>query len=322
VSCLYIIGTRISKISGEGAISQSRIKTKSPSYKYLIELDSVSIVLSNNVFLQQYEKLQRSNIIEYIDVIVTSDEVGEEKPNVSIFHHIREKMCIPFAHMAFVGDDLNHDILPSIKLGMLPIWFRKSHQDSQMKSSNEEDGGENTDRIIEITDFSHLYTFFERYFQNVDDYLFLSKYFGSSILNVQGPGGNISIKMENQKNNLLFIKSSGFILGNTTETEGYCILNNDRCLFQLDANNTNKYQLHETKVFGYKTPSMETYFHCFMKKYTVHLHFVPATFLFCSDFDDFRFSLDFKYKYYMIKTVTELSWGSKWLHSILQLTEQ
>ena len=55
----------------------------------------------------------------------------------------------------------------------------------------------------------------------------------------------------------MIIKTSGFILGNTTVDNGYCYLD-------LNGN-----------IINGGTPSMETYFHLFTKKYTVHLHFIP-----------------------------------------------
>ena len=41
-------------------------------------------ILSNNIFSQQLDKLKYSNLLQYIDVIQTSDECGEEKPNKNI----------------------------------------------------------------------------------------------------------------------------------------------------------------------------------------------------------------------------------------------
>ena len=101
------------------------------------------------------------------------------------------------------------------------------------------------------------------------------KYFGQSELNVQGQGGNISVK----SNNLLLIKSSGCILGNININEGFCIVNNDICNDLLNTNNSN---LLSSKLFGYKNPSMETFFHCFMKKYTIHIHFTLSNIFLCT----------------------------------------
>ena len=48
---------------------------------------------------------------------------------------------------------------------------------------------------IQFGDFKDLKLYFEKYFKIIEELIFLSKYFGQSILNIQGPGGNISIKL-------------------------------------------------------------------------------------------------------------------------------
>ena len=78
---------------------------------------------------------------------------------------------------------------------------------------------------------------------------------------------------------MLLIKSSGCVLGNININEGFCIVNNSKCnelLNDLDS------KLIDTKLFGYKNPSMETFFHCFMKKYTIHIHFTLSNKFLCS----------------------------------------
>jgi putative hydrolase of the HAD superfamily len=220
-------------------------------------------ILSNNVFLQQYVKLLDASLIEYIDVVQTSDECGEEKPNKFMFLSIQNKMQIPFENLAYVGDNYEHDIEPSIELGMLPFWFNESTEFKLL------------DKVIYFGSFIRLITFFNNYFKTVDELVFLSKYFGQSVLNVQGPGGNISVKMDD----FLFIKSSGSILGNMSYTDGYCIVDKNECnkMVKADLN-----KIKDAKVYGFKTPSMETYFHSFMKKHIVHLHFVLSNVFLCS----------------------------------------
>ena len=230
--------------------------------QYLTSRKIKIAILSNNVFLQQYEKLERMDIVNDIDVLQTSDEVGEEKPCFTAFQSVQQKMGLAFTEMVFIGDCLPHDIYPSMELGMLALHFTPT-------STLHE-------KYVEFHSFSNLTSFFETYFQSVDELLFLSKYFGQSTSNIQGPGGNISIKNEN----LMFIKSSGAILGNMTYESGYCLVDNCECLQMIDSRTDN---IKTTKMFGNGTPSMETYFHSFMKKYTVHLHFTLSNIFLCSN---------------------------------------
>jgi len=240
-------------------------------------------ICSNNIFIQQYDKLKSSNLLDYIDYIQTSDECGEEKPNLNIFLNIQNKLGIPFENIAFIGDNYDHDILPSLKLKMFPFHFIK---DSNLLFKN---------NYIEFGNFSDLNLYFLKYFKTIDELIFLSKYFGQSILNIQGPGGNISIKLDD----IIFIKSSGAVLGNLSYNEGYCLANNNKCIELLQFGK--ELELKDSKIFGYKIPSMETFFHAFMKKYTVHVHFTLSNIFFCSD-KDFNLN-NFPHNYEIIKYI-------------------
>lgn len=103
---------------------------------------------------------------------------------------------------------------------------------------------------------------------SVNELIYLSKFFGQSVLDVQGQGGNISVK----HNDMMFIKCSGAVLGDISLKEGYCIVN----------------YLTRELLQGNK-PSMEIDFHCNLKKYTVHLHFIPANIYLCSNSAEVHF---------------------------------
>ena len=234
-------------------------------------------LVSNNQFYQQYEKLRTLDILSYIDCIQTSDECGYEKPDLNIFFQIQYKMGVPFDKMAYIGDDYVCDIEPSLRLGMFSFLFEENVNKSISVVTN----------YIKFGDYPSILHFFQEYVQTADNLICLSKFFGQSDFNVQGPGGNISVKM----GELLFIKSSGFILGNMSYDEGYCILHNPSCVTMVNICVNN---VKSAKIFGWKHPSMETYFHSFMKKYTVHLHFTPSNVWFCSnagsDLSDFVYN--------------------------------
>lgn len=237
-------------------------------------------ILSNNNFAQQYIKLHDTNLVNYIDVILTSDECGEEKPCKNMFLLIQDKIKIPFKYLAFVGDNFQHDIIPAFELGMLTFFFNTLHEFKLH------------DKIIYFSSFYNILDFFKNYFINIHELIFLSKYFGQSILNIQGSGGNISIK----QNDLIFIKASGIILGNMCYDTGYCLADNNKCNYLLF---NNKNAIKEITILGSNVPSMETYFHSFMKKYTIHLHFTLSNIYFCSinqDKQDILNNFEYNYK--------------------------
>lgn len=92
----------------------------------------------------------------------------------------------------------------------------------------------------------------------MDDFLFLCRAFGHLEDLVQGPGGNISVKLDT---NTMVIKSSGVSLADVTKTSGYTLLRHTAIECGLGL----------ATICG-PPPSMETYFHSFLKKYVVHIH--------------------------------------------------
>ena len=66
----------------------------------------------------QIRKLQGLGISEYIKYIVTSEEVGVEKPNPKIFHRALKKLNLESEDVIMIGDDENKDIIGSENLGI------------------------------------------------------------------------------------------------------------------------------------------------------------------------------------------------------------
>ena len=246
----------------------SKIKVYDGIYELLIMLKKINIkisLLSNNLFLQQYAKILKLNILEYFDFIQTTEEIGYEKPSILPYLVLLNKMNIDKEKILMIGDNYDHDILPALQLKMIPFLYANDNSDVNI-----------IDKYFKFGSFIKLKKYLNDYFDSENELIFLSKYFGQSELNVQGQGGNISVK----SNNLLLIKSSGCILGNIEKDNGFCIVNNTKCNELLNTFNS---KLYETKLFGYKNPSMETFFHCFMKKYTIHIHFTLSNIFLCKN---------------------------------------
>jgi putative hydrolase of the HAD superfamily len=82
-------------------------------------------IISNGHYSQQIKKLKKTGIRDYFDVIITSSEVGEAKPNKHIFieacrqAHIQREKCY------YIGDKLETDAIGSKKAGMIGIWLNR-----------------------------------------------------------------------------------------------------------------------------------------------------------------------------------------------------
>ncbi|MBT3475473.1 hypothetical protein HN460_00875 [bacterium] len=109
------------------------------------------------------------------------------------------------------------------------------------------------------------------------EFVEISKYFGQRFDLNQAAGGNSSIKIGNQ----MYIKSSGYSLSEVSSENGYAILNNDELISFLDKIRNKKVTksidrksstaLKESVLYG-SGPSIETYTHTLLKKFTIHIH--------------------------------------------------
>lgn len=75
-------------------------------------------VITNFDTSPQIEKLQRLGVIDYVDHLVTSEEVGVEKPHESIFQFALNKMKIDKEFVLMVGDNPQMDIEGAQNFGL------------------------------------------------------------------------------------------------------------------------------------------------------------------------------------------------------------
>ena len=71
--------------------------------------------------------LERQGLVERLDAIVLSSEVGKRKPHPAIFEHVLERLGVAPEEALFVGDRRYEDVRGAKELGMttvLALWFR------------------------------------------------------------------------------------------------------------------------------------------------------------------------------------------------------
>lgn len=71
----------------------------------------------------QFLKLDRLGLIDRIDFIVTSEEVGTEKPDRRLFECCVEKAGCAKGECLFVGDNLHTDVLGALNAGLKAAWL-------------------------------------------------------------------------------------------------------------------------------------------------------------------------------------------------------
>jgi putative hydrolase of the HAD superfamily len=71
--------------------------------------------------------LDRQGIVQRVDAIVLSSEVGKRKPHPSIFEQALDELGVDSSEALFVGDRLEADVLGASRVGMKTVqavWFR------------------------------------------------------------------------------------------------------------------------------------------------------------------------------------------------------
>ena len=84
----------------------------------------------------QHRKIRKLGINEYVDAIVTSEEVGVEKPNFKMYNKILEKLDVTPGEVLFVGDSLKKDVLGSMEYGMKALWYSKINNEKCQSIQN------------------------------------------------------------------------------------------------------------------------------------------------------------------------------------------
>lgn len=201
----------------------------------------------------QIVKLEKLGLLSYIDVIVTSEEIGKEKPSNQLFLAVLNKMNLPSESVIMVGDNFEKDIVGAIDMNIFAYWF--------------------TQHLVK----SDKYKTFDNYktllrdFQSMHDDLIqlkkISKYCGERFDLVQAGGGNTSVKTIN---NWLVIKASGYNLTSVDTKNGYVVMDNKKLVHDIELNDVNDVLTYN--IIGTKRASIETFMHSILQKYTVHLH--------------------------------------------------
>lgn len=76
----------------------------------------------------QYRKLEELGLSAYIDMIVTSEEAGVEKPHPDFFRLCVEKTGLQAEECAFIGDNLKKDVQGAITAGLHGIWYSQGKE--------------------------------------------------------------------------------------------------------------------------------------------------------------------------------------------------
>lgn len=83
-------------------------------------------ILSNGSFLERMKKIDRVGIIDHIDLLVSSDLVNRDKPSPEPFIYTLGLLKTESYETLVVGDSIDEDIKPAIKLGFHAIYYNEN----------------------------------------------------------------------------------------------------------------------------------------------------------------------------------------------------
>ncbi len=92
-------------------------------------------IITNGFEEVQYQKLENSNLIDYFEQIITSEQAGFKKPSQQIFKFSMLKAFAKPSDSLMIGDDLHADILGAKDIGMAQVFFnplKHEHSNSEI----------------------------------------------------------------------------------------------------------------------------------------------------------------------------------------------
>ena len=92
--------------------------------KYLKNLGYKLGVIANQSF-GTAERLNQWTLLQYIDVVAASAELGVAKPDSAIFQKAFEIAGCTAEEAVMIGDRLDNDIVPAKNLGMRTVWVKQ-----------------------------------------------------------------------------------------------------------------------------------------------------------------------------------------------------
>lgn len=76
----------------------------------------------------QYRKLEQLRMGSFIDMIVTSEEAGAEKPHPRIFELCVDKVGCRPEECVLIGDNVKKDVLGAVNYGLCGIWYSQERE--------------------------------------------------------------------------------------------------------------------------------------------------------------------------------------------------
>lgn len=85
-------------------------------------------IITNGFVEVQHVKLEKSNLKQYFDIVVCSEETGNKKPHKDVFNFALNNANATAKESVMIGDSFEADIMGALKVGMKVIWFNPTNE--------------------------------------------------------------------------------------------------------------------------------------------------------------------------------------------------
>jgi putative hydrolase of the HAD superfamily len=109
--------------------------------------DTPKGIISNGDGDQQRQKLTRTGIDHYFDVVVISSDIGVSKPDPKIFEHAAGQAGKPPSQCWYVGDKVDTDAKAAKDAGFVGVWVNRKFIDEKKEPVPE---------VISLNDLSYI----------------------------------------------------------------------------------------------------------------------------------------------------------------------
>ncbi len=91
-------------------------------------------VISNGFYEVQHRKMESSDIIDYFDAVVLSDDIGVNKPDKRIFDYALQKSNAEAQSTLIIGDNPDTDIVGAVGAGWYAIYFNRNGEGAELNN--------------------------------------------------------------------------------------------------------------------------------------------------------------------------------------------
>jgi putative hydrolase of the HAD superfamily len=85
-------------------------------------------IITNGFEDIQYQKLRSANVLDFFDLIITSEQAKVKKPHPQVFDYAIQTLKIDKKNCLMIGDSLSTDIEGAKKAGWNSVWYNIDNQ--------------------------------------------------------------------------------------------------------------------------------------------------------------------------------------------------